>query len=196
MKKFILCVVFCLSCSHQIFIDYPVPPVVEVVALHDDAGDLTAFGTGWYLDSHHVVTAAHVTLNDTTRTWVIQEGPIGRFGRVVYLDVFRDLAILEPTIPRDTPPPGICDAGIGDRVTIVSIRKGVPTPVATDVQIDNKIGNSLYSTEYHPVSGDSGSPVFDKNTHCVVGIVVANHKKLGVRIERVIDTLEQYRMRK
>lgn len=99
-------------------------------------------GTGVILDKRHVLTCAHVAMNDNDETWVyFYPGYLVARGKMVYADKAKDLAILELDVPVS----------------------GAPTPVFQEKHFDGEpitiigdiLGSMKWFVGYGIVSGEN-----------------------------------------
>ena len=154
-----------------------------VVVLSPDS-----YGTGWWVDKQHVVTAYHVV--DTGVQGVVR-GDWSSSAKVIYFNTTLDIAILEVS----NPPPWARGLSLnynikqGDVVRVV----GYPVQLYEELQGDIKTmsisprvatGTIAWINPEFPVAeldvstdaGNSGGPVVNAETGAVVGMIIYARK--------------------
>jgi Flp pilus assembly protein TadD len=155
-----------------------VRPAVVTIVTYDSAGGREAQGTGFFVDSRHVITNWHV-VNDASRIDArASDGAVYRVRRIAARDAKSDLASLELATENTSVSP-LTVSGVtpepGERVIVVGSPMGLQASVSDGVVSDLReipeLGHVMQISA--PVShGSSGSPVVNLRGE-VVGVAQA-----------------------
>jgi Flp pilus assembly protein TadD len=155
-----------------------VRPAVVTIITYDSAGSREAQGSGFFIDSSHVITNWHV-VDDASRIDArCSDGTVFHVRRIAARDVKADLASLELASPNTTVSP-LTVSGVtpepGERVIVVGSPMGLSASVSDGVVSDLReipeLGHVMQISA--PVSrGSSGSPVVNLKGE-VVGVAQA-----------------------
>lgn len=144
------------------------------------------YGTGWWVAPGTVVTAAHVVGYDPQAEVVLVKGEWRGFGRVVYVDKEKDVAVIRVDgEPGDAIYLKVCDGLVkGQQIIVVgyplevlqltgSVEAASVSPRAAFGEISWVDPTRPWLAEIHVTvdAGNSGGPVVDADKLCVVGIV-------------------------
>jgi len=109
------------------------------------------------------------------------DSPVGEYscpdGRMA-VDKFRDrpdlphLIVKAVTGQRGMSRIGRDDIGFGTEVYMIGHPSGLPQKVAVNASVRSLEGAAYFYTSLDAFQGNSGSPVFDRNTGEVIGILV------------------------
>lgn len=124
-------------------------------------------GTGFAIDAHHIVTAAHVVEGSTTMTVTLDGNPVST--QIVGLDASGDVALLAsdnalpaPYIPLADSPPSV-----GERVAAIgfplgaglTLTQGSVSALGQDITVNKNQLAGLVQTDTALNPGNSGGPL-------------------------------------
>jgi S1-C subfamily serine protease len=156
--------------------------VVRVVSL-GCGGEVE--GSGFAVDSTHILTAAHVVAGTRSTRVVGSTSPSGTSGFVVYLDPRTDIAVIRLervpgpvlTLGRAPAPRGSDGAvvgypGGGSRTVVPARVRSRGKAVGRDIYAREPVSRDIYVLNARVRQGDSGGPLLDGEGH-VLGLVFA-----------------------
>lgn len=165
--------------THQSILDRAYNSVV-VVACPD------GYGTGWFINDHEVVTAAHVVQSCIDNVTVLRD-PYTSKAVVEHIDPDTDLAVLRVVTPR---PPGLTDIPLaksiyqGQDIIVIGYPVELYQETGQDIIAMSKQPRVAYGSiawlhmdgrtaelDARVDAGNSGGPVIDAKNGGIVGIV-------------------------
>ena len=176
-----------------LIIVYPVVVSAETVDLYSSSWDKgvvvvlygSKYGTGWWVNEHYVVTAAHVMDYSSNVEVSILHGDYKAVGEVVYIDEIYDIAIIRVDNPPSqqyvfklslkSPSKGDTIFVIGYPYEIYRITKDLKIMSATPRVVQGIIAwvypdENIFEFSAPTDAGNSGGPIVNENGE-VVGLV-------------------------
>jgi hypothetical protein len=149
-------------------------------------------GTAFILNEQMMITANHVFMDEPDRYVIVfgfeMVNKVGAYEglialkdiyypkRIIQSDEILDVAIFEVTRPLDRPVLNYSISGtpaIYSQIYMIGHPYGLPKKVALDASVQSAGREEYFYTTLVASQGNSGSPVFDMNTHKVIGILVS-----------------------